>query len=192
MKTNRKEEIVKTAAYLFKEKGFVGVSMRDLAQEMGIKAASLYNHISSKDEILSEVIMQVAERFTVHINEVAPKQVSVIQKLEEIIYMHIDLTIQKSDYLACMNNDWMHLEKDTKETYSKMRNAYEQKFREILQEGIANQELKAADPEIVLFSILSTLRTFYLWYAKNKNISSEKAKIDLTKTLLKGVVLEKP
>lgn len=192
MKTNRKEEIIRTAACLFEERGFVGVSMRDLAQEMGIKAASLYNHIASKHEILSVVIMQVAQRFTEHIDKLAPQPISAIQKLEKIIHMHIDLTIRKSDFLACMNNDWMHLEKTQKTAYIKMRNDYEQKFREILQEGIANKELKPADPEIMLFSILSTLRTFYLWYAKNTNIPSEKAKTDLTKTLLKGITLEKP
>ena len=51
----RKEEIVKTAAKLFKEKGYSAVTMRDLATAMGIKAASLYNHINSKQEILKEM-----------------------------------------------------------------------------------------------------------------------------------------
>ncbi|MBT8253717.1 MAG: TetR/AcrR family transcriptional regulator, partial [Bacteroidia bacterium] len=40
----RKEEIIRIAARLFKEKGYSAVTMRDLAKAMGIKAASLYNH----------------------------------------------------------------------------------------------------------------------------------------------------
>ena len=44
----RKEEIVRTAEMLFKQKGYSAVTMRDIAQAMGIKAASLYNHIQSK------------------------------------------------------------------------------------------------------------------------------------------------
>ncbi|MDQ7917539.1 TetR/AcrR family transcriptional regulator [Mesonia sp. MT50] len=189
MKPNRKEEIILKAAQLFKEKGYNAVSMRDLAQDLGIKAASLYNHIHSKQEILEGIIMQVARDFTLHIHEVSPKPISAIQKLEEIIQMHIDLTIQKTDFLACMNNDWMHLEEENRANYIDMRADYETKFREILQEGIAAKELKESDPEIMLFSILSTLRTFYLWYAKNKNINPNVLKKDLTQTLLQGIIV---
>ncbi len=44
-KETRKQEIVRKAAKLFKEKGYSAVTMRDIAKDMGIKAASLYNHI---------------------------------------------------------------------------------------------------------------------------------------------------
>ncbi|NND10648.1 MAG: helix-turn-helix transcriptional regulator, partial [Flavobacteriaceae bacterium] len=60
----RKQEIINTSAKLFKEKGFSAVTMRDLAQAMGIKAASLYNHINSKQEILTNIIISIAEEFT--------------------------------------------------------------------------------------------------------------------------------
>ena len=52
---SRKDEIIKTAAKLFKEKGYSAVTMRDIATAMGMKAASLYNHIKSKQEILKEI-----------------------------------------------------------------------------------------------------------------------------------------
>ncbi|WP_339614539.1 helix-turn-helix domain-containing protein, partial [uncultured Winogradskyella sp.] len=60
----RKEEIVRVAAKLFKEKGYSAVTMRDLATAMGIKAASLYNHINSKQDILNAIIISLAEEFT--------------------------------------------------------------------------------------------------------------------------------
>ena len=66
----RKEEIIKSAAQLFLERGYSAVTMRDLAKELGIKAASLYNHISSKHEILESLIISVAEEFTVGMNQI--------------------------------------------------------------------------------------------------------------------------
>ena len=70
MSLTRKQEIIITASRLFKERGYNAISMRDLAAEMGIKAASLYNHISSKQEILGLIILKVAEEFTQHINTI--------------------------------------------------------------------------------------------------------------------------
>ena len=55
--TDRKTEIISVAAKLFKEKGYSAVTMRDIAQAMDIKAASLYNHIKSKQEILVLIII---------------------------------------------------------------------------------------------------------------------------------------
>jgi len=49
----RKQEIIETAKTLFRERGYKSVSMRDLAKVIDFKAASLYNHISSKEEIFS-------------------------------------------------------------------------------------------------------------------------------------------
>ncbi len=95
---NRKEEIVHLAAKLFKEKGYRAVSMRDLAENLGMKAASLYNHIHSKQEILALIVISTAENFTEHINEVYPKSFSAVKKLEKIIQMHVDITVQKTDF----------------------------------------------------------------------------------------------
>jgi AcrR family transcriptional regulator len=50
-KSSKREVILIRAATMFKDKGFAASSMRDLAETVGIEAASLYNHIKSKSEI---------------------------------------------------------------------------------------------------------------------------------------------
>lgn len=189
MNPNRKQEIINTAALLFKEKGFNAVSMRDLAGHLHIKAASLYNHISSKQEILAVIVLQIAEEFTTHINSIYPKGLSTTEKLEAIIQNHIAITLKYTNELACMNNDWMHLEADNKEEYRRLLNAYEAKFRAILQEGKGKGEVADVDLEIVVFSFLTTLRTLYVWYAKKSSVEVETLKKDLPKTLLHGLIL---
>lgn len=188
MNNNRKKEIVETAAKLFRKKGYSAVSMRDLAQELGIKAASLYNHIQSKQEILALVIMRVAANFTMHIDEGLPKNGTSIEKLEEIIRMHVAITIQKIDFLACLNNDWIHLDDKNRVSYLEMRTNYESKFREILQQGMKADELEKRDPEIMVFSILTTLRTLYLWYGKHQDVDASTLKEDLVNVLLQGII----
>jgi len=188
MRPSRKTQIIQTAASLFCDKGYNAVSMRNLADELGIRAASLYNHISSKEEILAHVILEVAKSFSRHINQTFPKEDSALQKLENIIVMHVEITIQKTDALACMNNDWMHLDSIHRNRYIQMREDYEDKFRAIILNGMEKGEIEKRDPEIIVFSLLSTLRTLYLWYAKNRDFDENILKEEVAETLLSGIV----
>lgn len=49
--TDRKEEILRVSQKLFKEKGYASHTVRDIAKALSIEPASLYSHISSKEDI---------------------------------------------------------------------------------------------------------------------------------------------
>lgn len=189
MKTiSRKDEIVKVAATLFRKRGYSAITMRDIASEMDIKAASLYNHISGKQEILADIILEVAQEFTTGMNQVISQQSSTLKKLENLIELHIDITLNHSEALASLNNDWMHLEGDNLNAFIKMRDEYEDNFRELIKTGIDVNEIRSAHPEVILFSILSTLRTLHLWYEKRGKLDVNVLKKDMVSVLLKGIM----
>jgi AcrR family transcriptional regulator len=186
--TERKQEIITVAARLFKEKGFSAVTMRDIAQAMDIKAASLYNHIKSKQEILVLIIIEIAEEFTSVMNEIVSSETTTIQKIEKVIQLHIDITLRNPEALACLNNDWMHLTDNELVYFVKMREDYEANFRQIIKTGITKQELKNLNPEVIIFSMLSTLRTLYLWYGKKKGLTETSLKNQMSEVLLRGII----
>ena len=189
MKTrSRKKEIIDVASQLFKEKGYNAVSMRDIAQEMGIKAASLYNHITGKQEILSTIILEVAEKFTNGMKKVMMEKSSSVLKIQKIIELHIGITINYSEGMATLNNDWMHLNDTDRKEFIKMREQYEESFRQIIKQGIKDQEIQPRHPEVILFSILSTLRTLYLWYQKRGKLDANILKKDMVEVFLNGIV----
>ncbi len=185
-RNTRKNEIFTKAAMLFKKRGYSAVTMRDLADALNIKAASLYNHISSKQEILSTIIIEIAENFTKGMQEIKNQPFSTQEKLKKIILLHIDLTIKSPDAMACLNNDWMHLEEKLP-YFVQMRDDYEENFRTILKEGIAQGKIANRDPEIMLFSLLSTLRTLYIWYTKKDGVEAKTLKEQLPNILLLGI-----
>ena len=186
--TERKSEIITIASQLFREKGYSAITMRDIAQAMDIKAASLYNHIKSKQEILVLIIIEIAEEFTTVMNEIVSSEVSSIEKIKKVIHLHIDITLRNPDALACLNNDWMHLEDKDLNYFLKMRTDYEENFRKIVKQGIASGQIKNLNQEVIIFSTLSTLRTLYLWYNKAKSLNDKVLKNDLEEILLKGIV----
>ena len=185
----RKEEIVRTAEMLFKKKGYSAVTMRDIAQAMGIKAASLYNHIQSKQQILSDIIIQIGEQFTEGMYKIiAMEDATSIKKLERVIALHVQITMENPSKMATMNNDWMHLEEKI-DYYLQLRRNYEESFRQILKQGMEKGELKDINIEVILFSILSTLRSLYLWIPKKEEIIKENLLGKLSQVLLTGVIL---
>ena len=188
--TDRKTEIINVSAKLFKEKGYSAVTMRDIAQAMDIKAASLYNHIKSKQEILVLIVIEIAEEFTSTMNEVVNSSENTIKKIERIIQLHIDITLRDANALACLNNDWMHLADAELTYFIKMREDYEENFRTIIKKGIAEGEVKNLNLEVIIFSTLSTLRTLYLWYGKKKSLSPDSLKSNMIQVLLNGIVME--
>ena len=182
----RKEEIIKTATKLFKEKGYSAVTMRDIAKAMGIKAASLYNHINSKQDILTNIIISLAEEFTNGMKTVLLSNVSNIEKLELIVALHVNITATNTHGMASLNNDWMHLEEQL-EYYLELRGSYENNFRNILQEGVQNNEIINSNLEIMLFSMLSTLRSLYLWIPKKEDLNTEELTKNLSHILINGI-----
>lgn len=183
----RKQEIISKSELLFKEKGYSAVTMRDIATVMGMKAASLYNHIKSKQEILSIIILSLAEEFTAGMNQIVNSDKGTVEKLQEIISLHIKITINHPYGMASMNTDWMHLEEKL-DYYIILRDEYENNFRKLIIKGIKNNEISDVNPEVMLFSILSTLRSLYLWIPKKGDVKINNLDVTLSSVLLKGIV----
>ena len=185
--TQRKEEIIATASSLFRKKGYNAVSMRLLAQEVGIKAASLYNHIDSKQEILAHIILGVAQRFTDGMEVVKVLEVDPLKKIREVILLHIEITLDDPEGMESLQNNWLYLEGDSMVAYKASRNAYEENLRNIIKEGIVTGHIRNVNPELLIYSILSTLRYLYIWYPRQKDIDPERLKEEMMVVILQGM-----
>jgi AcrR family transcriptional regulator len=132
----RKNQIIKISAKLFKEKGYSAVTMRDIAKALDIKAASLHNYITSKQDILKHVIISLSKEFTNAMSTIYSSSESNIHKLHQIIELHVDKPHRNLYEMASLNNNWMHLEKDVA-YFLELRESYENNFRNIINQGIS-------------------------------------------------------
>lgn len=186
-KLTRKQEIHHTAAKLFNEMGFNAISMRDIAAKLDIRASSLYNHIASKDEILSDIILNIGKQFTEGMGAIVDDKKNVILQLEELISLHVHIVVENPNAIGCLNNDWKHLEPKSKKTLIKMRKDYEEQFRQIIHRGIKEGKIVNLNPEVILFSLLSTLRSMNIWYSKKGRDNVEELTQQVQIILLGGI-----
>lgn len=60
---NTRDKVIYQALTLFSVKGYEGVSMRDIASAIGIKASSLYNHFKSKEDIFKSIFDEMSKNY---------------------------------------------------------------------------------------------------------------------------------
>ncbi len=168
-KTEKLDQILKEAARLFRQKGFGGTSMRDLAAQLGMEAASMYYHIGSKDEILEKICFEVANNYLDHLEEIEIQETTHIDKLKELIRFHVRMMIVNGPEVSVTNHDWKYLTKEKLTTFKELRKLYETRLETLISAGIQAGELAAVNPQVALFTILSSLRWVEYWWKPQRS-----------------------
>ena len=158
----KKEVIVKKAAALFRKKGFVGTSMRELAENIGVEASSLYNHIGSKSEILQHICFKVANEFMIHFNEIEKSNSKTIQKLEHLIQFHIHMMLDLYDEVYVANHEWKQLDEPFLSNFLNQRKMYESKMIDLVKKGVEKKELKNKNGKILFHLEKKDLRMSFM------------------------------
>lgn len=186
-KTNKRQLILDEAAKLFKQKGFGGTSMRDLAGEVGIEAASMYNHIRSKDEILELICTRVAGIYISQLHAIEQTHTSYADKLKALIRLHIQLMVEEGPAVSVANHDWKYLPEPQLTAFKEARKQYEKGFAALLEQGIAAGEFRPVNVSVALFTILSAVRWVELWYRPGRELSAEELEENIITMLLQGL-----
>lgn len=185
-KASKKELIVQKAACMFREKGFPATSMRDLAESVGIEAASLYNHIQSKSEILQEIIFRISEDCYKNLDELDSTS-SNLQKIESVIRFHIQMMIHRFEDYHVMINEWIHLEAQPLSDFITQRRNYVQRLESFISEGIAAKEIKPILPYVAVLTILSAVRGLEFWHRSQKTYTPEELEENMVAYLIGGL-----
>ncbi|MDD2793647.1 MAG: TetR/AcrR family transcriptional regulator [Sediminibacterium sp.] len=188
--SSRKEVIVTKAAALFREKGFKAASMRDLAESVGVEAASLYNHIKSKTELLHELCFGVANRFMHKMDEVEAQKISAIEKVETMIRFHIDEMINHYEEVYVSDREWKHLSDPYLSNFQNQRRMYRKRFAALIEAGIRDKEIKKIDAPTAVLILLHAIGGIESWHRSTKKISAE-ALTDNMITILVGGLANK-
>jgi AcrR family transcriptional regulator len=186
-KASKKDFILLRASAMFREKGFAATSIRDLAEMVGIEAASLYNHIQSKSEILQEIIFRMANDCNVHLEELEESNLTNIKKLESLIRFHVQMMINRCDDYTVMINEWMHLSEPYLTNFNIQRHQYVVKMEDIVAQGFQQKELKEISPYVVVLTILSSVRGLEFWHRSAEKITPQEIEDHMVNLIVNGL-----
>lgn len=183
----RKEVILEKAAHLFRKQGFNATSMRDLAENVGVEAASLYNHIRSKAELLQEICFKIANKFTSYMDEVSASDMSAIGKIEAILRFHIRQMIDNYEEVYVSDREWKHLTDPYLSNFRNQRRTHRQRIASIIGEGIQKGEIKNIDAPTAVLIMLHAVSGIESWHRSRQKISGELLEENIVQILVGGL-----
>ncbi len=186
-KASKKDFIIQQASAMFREKGFPATSMRDLAEAVGIEAASLYNHIQSKSEMLQEIVFRIANDCNVYLESLDESNINSIKKIESLIRFHVQMMLTRFDDYTVMINEWIHLSEPYLTNFTTQRRNYVQKMESMIAEGINNKEMRPVLPYVAMLTILSSVRGLEFWHRSGKKISPLIMEDNMVNHLISGL-----
>jgi TetR/AcrR family transcriptional regulator, cholesterol catabolism regulator len=183
----RREVILEKAAHLFRRNGFNATSMRDLAENVGVEAASLYNHINSKAELLQEICFKIANKFTDHMDEVMASDQAAIVKIEAILRFHIRQMIHNFEEVYVSDREWKHLTDPYLSNFKSQRRTHRQRIASIIEEGINKEEIKKIDAPTAVLILLHAVSGIESWHRSRQKISGELLEQNMILILIEGL-----
>ena len=187
---NRKEEIYAVSARLFRKRGYVASTMRDIAEMVGIEPSSLYSHIKSKEEILINICTVCADEFDEGMQEILSSKKSNAQKILALIDLHIDIAYNKPSSVTVFNDEWKHLPEKELSEFLEKRNAYESNFKSILKDGMIKLEFIKISESTAFQIIINSVKWIHYYAKKMTKTELEEKRKDIKFFISEGFFLK--
>jgi TetR/AcrR family transcriptional regulator, cholesterol catabolism regulator len=181
----RAPEIIEAAARVFAERGFHGATTQDIADRLGIRQASLYYYLPSKEGALELVCLQGVSGFLETAKAIAAGPASAADKLIRLIKAHLAPLNGRGDFVRVFLNERQHLPAESRRRIGKLARGLERVFEEVLREGVRRGEFRAdLDPRLAMLSILGMANAVASWHGRSdapvERIGSELARLAVT------------
>jgi AcrR family transcriptional regulator len=159
----RREQVTRSAARLFAERGYHGTSLADVAEAVGIQKASLYHHIDTKEDLLWEVAWAGAEAFRAALDGV-PDDVPATEKLRLVLRAHLRVVSDQLDAATVFTREWRSLTGERRDRFLAERRLYEERIRELFRDGVERGELSTdLDVGAAALLFLSAANWAFTW-----------------------------
>jgi AcrR family transcriptional regulator len=160
---DRRSELTRTAARLFAERGYHATSLADLAEALGIRKASLYHHIASKEDLLWEVARRGAEAFHAALGAV-PEDLPAPERIRLALRSHLRVVADQLDAATVFTREWRALEGERRRAFVAERRRYEERIRDLFRDGVERGQLRTdLDVATAALLFLSAANWAYTW-----------------------------
>lgn len=144
-----KDSILETSAKLFGEKGYKGVSIRDIAQACGLTNAALYYHFKNKDDLYLAVLQDAHERAVATLDEAARSGGSLRSRLKQLVDRYFEVMLAQRQSFQMLWRDLKNVDDvRASKLYANMRAGFMRPIRETIEAAQAKGEMVGGDAQL--------------------------------------------
>ena len=169
----RNAEVFRTAAKLMVQKGYGGTSINDIAKAVGMTKAGLYHHITSKQDMLFQILIHAMDGVERDVIEPVKQVEDPEERLREIIRLHLRRLFKNGLEFALLFPERRHLEPAQHEAVVQRGKNYLGLICVAMRELEGQGKLKDLDVNIAAVHILQTITGIARWYTKDTGISED-------------------
>jgi AcrR family transcriptional regulator len=184
-----RDEILEAAAQIFREKGFHAASMQDIAQAVNLQKASLYHHVTSKQEILLDLLDRALDLLIQIIEPVASSNLSPDQKVRQAICAYLQAMLDNRDLATVLLLEHRSLEPQFNARHIPRRDRFERLWRDMLQEGYDQGLFTCTDAALAARYLLGVLNWTITWYRPDGALSPESLSAQFADLYLSGLLV---
>lgn len=161
---NRRADLVRVAARLFRERGFDGTTTRDIADAVGMRSGSPFYHFKSKQEILAAVMEEGLVAGLPAAEEIAAGDQPPRAKFQALVRAHLEIVLGEGhDFIPVLLYDWRRLTPELRERVQVLRDRYDQLWQDVVSELSAAGLLKS-DSAVSRLLLMGAVNYTVLWY----------------------------
>ncbi len=168
-----KKRILDAASHLFVRGGYNGLSMREIAEMVGISKPALYYHYKDKDDLILAMLIDCLEEYIGLLDHGLKTSTSTYESLEGIVQSIFALPDEKRALIYMAEQEVVHLSTQSRDQFNRL---YQEKFinkiKRIFEEGMVCGELRQMDVALVTHLFLGMVFPFFRHPIGNvKNLS---------------------
>lgn len=186
-----KDRILEAAAQIFSEKGFHAASMQDIARSVNLQKASLYHHVSSKQEILLDLLDRALDILIDRIGEVVSQSGPPEEKLPQAIQIYLQTLTDQRGLAVVLLFEHRSLNDEFRSRHIPRRDRFESLWRDLIQEGIETGVFNCDDPAQPARALLGVMNWTLTWYRSDGPLTAQDIADQYAGLFLKGLLIRK-
>jgi len=185
-----RQEILRTAARLFQQRGYDATSMNDVAAALKLSKGGLYHHFQSKDEILFEIMDHAMEITETRVLAPARAIADPEERLRALIRLHIEVVLSPADReITVMLHENHPLQPLLRKRINMRKKEYIHFVENLIAEVQKVRQAKGAvSPRAAAFALLGMINWIYQWYKPEGELQTHNLVPQFTSLVFAGIV----
>ncbi|HAT31519.1 MAG TPA: TetR family transcriptional regulator [Janthinobacterium sp.] len=165
---NRRSDLIRTAARLFRDRGYDGTTIRDIADAVGMRSGSPFYHFKSKQEILAAVMEEGLLACLPAVEAIVVGDLAPRAKFRALVRAHLETVLAEGhDFIPVLLYDWRSLSDALRADIVALRDRYDQLWQSVIGE-LKQAGLIKSDSKVARLLLMGAINFTVQWYKPGK------------------------